>query len=293
MYRKVFAIVLFLGMLAFTESRAQMQQELLQDQASPELFTQDSLPVTKKRTAKVEHAEPLFIDLIRDLGARKGEKEWNVGMGMTDRLRHDSYGFLVEYEWAVLDRLGLEIEVPATVYRTNRLMEDDAPRPSNRIESLKLASQYTFMVSEKWQTSLAIGGITEFELKDPRQLHMQRPLQGILYNPFFVAAKRWGGHFHSLVYTGPRFISHFGHKPVDYFYDLNTSVHYMIPGTDNFIGLEINKLQHKGHIETVIRPQMRVSLSETLILGIVPGIPVTKESERLSAFMRLIYEPHF
>ncbi|MGA1278641.1 MAG: hypothetical protein ACO30P_09510, partial [Candidatus Kapaibacteriota bacterium] len=25
---------------------------------------------------KVLHAEPLFIDLIRDLGARKGEKEW-------------------------------------------------------------------------------------------------------------------------------------------------------------------------------------------------------------------------
>ncbi len=33
---------------------------------------------------KVLHAEPLFIDLIRDLGARKGEREWNIGFGMTD-----------------------------------------------------------------------------------------------------------------------------------------------------------------------------------------------------------------
>ena len=33
---------------------------------------------------KVLHAEPLYIDLIRDLGARKGEREWNIGLGMTD-----------------------------------------------------------------------------------------------------------------------------------------------------------------------------------------------------------------
>jgi hypothetical protein len=37
---------------------------------------------------KVLHAEPLYIDLIRDLGARKGEKEWNVGMGLTDNDNH-------------------------------------------------------------------------------------------------------------------------------------------------------------------------------------------------------------
>lgn len=36
---------------------------------------------------KLLHAEPLFIDLIRDLGARKGEKEWNFGLGLTDNLQ--------------------------------------------------------------------------------------------------------------------------------------------------------------------------------------------------------------
>ncbi|WP_236648855.1 hypothetical protein [Spirosoma sp. 209] len=39
---------------------------------------------------KVLHAEPLFIDLIRDLGARKGEREWNVGLGLTDNFRYDT-----------------------------------------------------------------------------------------------------------------------------------------------------------------------------------------------------------
>lgn len=45
---------------------------------------------------KIEHAEPLYIDLIRDLGARRGEKEWNVGMGLTDKLNVDEYELLVE-----------------------------------------------------------------------------------------------------------------------------------------------------------------------------------------------------
>ncbi|SMB98017.1 hypothetical protein SAMN00120144_3514 [Hymenobacter roseosalivarius DSM 11622] len=68
---------------------------------------------------KVLHAEPLYIDLIRDLGARKGEKEWNVGLGLTDNLRYDSYQLLVEYEWAPINRLGLEVEVPLTFYSGN------------------------------------------------------------------------------------------------------------------------------------------------------------------------------
>ena len=33
---------------------------------------------------KLHHAEPLYIDLMRDLGARKGEREWNVAMGVTE-----------------------------------------------------------------------------------------------------------------------------------------------------------------------------------------------------------------
>ncbi len=77
---------------------------------------QDSLYIQQvenhKEPIKVLHAEPLFIDLIRDLGARKGEKEWNVGLGLTDNLKFDSYEALVEYEWAPIDRLGFEVELP-------------------------------------------------------------------------------------------------------------------------------------------------------------------------------------
>lgn len=95
--------------------------------------------------AKVLHAEPLYIDLIRDLGARKGEKEWNIGVGMTDNLQYDAYEALIEYEWAPVDRIGLEVELPFTFYTplngTSRELV-----PSNQLNSLKVAGQWSFLV---------------------------------------------------------------------------------------------------------------------------------------------------
>ena len=247
---------------------------------------------TTKKPLKLVHAEPLYIDLIRDLGAHKGEKEWNIGGGLTDNLGYDQYEFLVEYEWAPIDRLGLEIEVPVTMYsRNNKDRNPELNRPSDRIESLKLAAQYTFLVSGRLQTSLAVGGITEFELADLDRIGKDDLFHGILLNPFFVAAKRWGSNFHSLVYTGPRIFRPFGHGEAKTDYEVNMSVHYMIPGTRNFIGMEVNKQFTDEGFDMVLRPQMRVTINDGLMIGIVPGIPVSKEKERLSSFVRLIYEP--
>jgi hypothetical protein len=155
---------------------------------------------------KVLHAEPLYIDLIRDLGARKGEKEWNVGLGLTDNQSFDEYLALVEYEWAPIDRLGLEVELPFSFYYP---VNGNQTAPNNRLNSLKLAAQYTFLVSEKANTSLALGYIHEFELTDFNSYNSDRFVTGNVYNPFFVGAKRWGNNFHTLVYTGPMFFHHF------------------------------------------------------------------------------------
>ncbi len=264
-----------------------------QGTSGPEKQKLDSIYIyeveERQEPVKILHAEPLYIDLIRDLGARKGEKEWNVGFGLTDRLNFDSYEALVEYEWAPIDRLGLEIEVPFTFYtRSNGRATNSVP--SNRIESLKLAFQYTFMVSEKLNTSLAVGYINEIEFTDLDRIG-DRLLQGNVYNPFFVAAKRWGNNFHTLIYTGPMVTTHFGHSGSEFSYELNTNFHYMIPGTRNFIGLEINKQFHSHDFDMVLRPQMRLDISENLMVGIVTGIPMYRENERFSSFLRLIYEP--
>lgn len=242
-----------------------------------------------KEPDKVLHAEPLYIDLIRDLGARKGEKEWNIGLGLTDNLEFDSYEALIEYEWAPIDRLGLEVELPFTFYTAS----DGAEKisiPNNRLNSMKVATQWSFFVNERMATSMAIGYINEFELSDFG--NFGKPLiKGNVYNPFLVVAKRWGTNFHSLIYTGPQIEHDFSTDQIHSQYDINTSFHYMISGTRNFLGVEFNKVIHQGDFDMVIRPQMRLGIVDNLMIGIVAGIPISKENERLSSFVRLIWEP--
>lgn len=241
---------------------------------------------------KVLHAEPLYIDLIRDLGARKGEKEWNVGMGMTDKRNFDEYELLVEYEWAPIDRLGFEIEVPVTLFSKRTDLPADITQPANRIESLKLATQWSFLVSEKTKSTLALGYIHEFEFVDLNRIGRNDLFKGNIFNPFFIAAKRWGRNYHTLIYTGPRIEKEFNHRS-EFSYEIHTNFHYMIAGTRNFIGIEVNKEIHNGKMEAVMRPQMRVGLAENLMIGIVTGIPINRAQEGLSSFIRVIYEPGF
>jgi hypothetical protein len=257
----------------------------------------DSLYIAEVENAsgerpKLLHAEPLYIDLIRDLGARKGEKEWNLGAGITDNLGFDTYELLVEYEWAPIDRLGLEIEIPFLFHGEHRngSATGEVPRPANRMESLKLAAQWTFLVSERASTSMALGYLNEFELSDFD--HFGSPLiTGNLFNPFLVAAKRWGTNFHTLLYTGPRILQHFDNSGISSQMDINANVHYMITGTRNFVGIESNMSVTKGDFDMTMRPQMRVGIAENFLVGIVAGIPIARESERFSMFMRLIWEP--
>ncbi|MDR7208906.1 HAEPLYID family protein [Flavobacterium piscis] len=253
--------------------------------------TLDSLYIQEveniKRPVKILHAEPLYIDLIRDLGARKGEKEWNVGFGLTDKNNYDEYLTLIEYEWAPIDRLGLEVELPFTIYPSNK----NSDVPGSKLNGLKLAAQYSFFVSEKLKTSMAIGYIHEFELTAFNQYGNSKLFTGNIYNPFFVIAKRWGNNFHTLLYTGPAIKHHFEDNSTSASWQINTNFHYMIPGTKNFIGVEFNKDLHKEDFDMIIRPQMRVGIAENLLVGIVTGIPISRENERFSTFLRLIYEP--
>lgn len=243
----------------------------------------------RSERVKVLHAEPLYIDLIRDLGARKGEREWNLGIGLTDNLRFDTYQALLEYEWAPVDRLGFEIEVPITLIAPYRNAKDDTV-PSSRIESLKSAVQWSFFVSEALKTTLAAGFINELEFSDLKEFG--NPLfKGNVYNPFLVAAKRWGNKYHTLIYTGPRFEQEFKSKSWHSAYDLNTSFHYMISGTRNFIGVEINKTWLNKEFDAVVRPQMRVGIAPNFLIGILGGVPINRENQRFSMFTRLIWEP--
>ncbi len=275
-------LALLLAVAYSTSARAQISNA---EQDSLYIFQIEQ----KKSPTKVLHAEPLYIDLIRDLGARKGEKEWNLGLGLNDQLEFDSYEALVEYEWAPVDRLGLEIEVPFTFYSPIKETHRDSI-PSNRINSLKLAGQWSFFVNDRISTSMAVGYINEFELSDFR--NFGKPLiRANIYNPFLIVAKRWGTNWHSLIYTGPIVEQDFETNQFRRTYEVNTNFHYMISGTRNFIGLEVNKIIDQGQWTATLRPQMRIGIADNLLVGIVAGIPINRERERLSSFVRLIWEP--
>jgi hypothetical protein len=243
----------------------------------------------QKTPAKILHAEPLYIDLIRDLGARKGEKEWNFGLGLSDNLEFDSYEALIEYEWAPIDRLGLEVELPFTVYSGTSFSNNQNILNSG-LNSIKLAAQYTYYVDEERSISAAIGYIHEFELA--YALNQSNTLfRGNRFNPFAVIAKRWGNNFHSLIYAGPAIEQTFRNNQWKSSIEINSNLHYMITGTRNFIGIEVNKSIDQGHWKTTLRPQMRLGIAENLLIGIVTAIPLSRESERLGTFARIIWEP--
>lgn len=289
--KKILLLALFgLGSLC---AYAQDETDTLkiQRQILDSLFIDEVEKPEISKKPKVLHAEPLYIDLIRDLGARKGEKEWNVGFGMQDMRRYDEFQALIEYEWAPIDRLGLEVELPVSLY-SFRNGNPEGVIPANKLESLKLAAQYTFLVSEKTNTSMAFGYIHEFELVDFKQLGKVDAFKGNIFNPFIVAAKRWGSNYHTLLYTGPKIEKAYGQK-ADIGFEINYNLHYMVSGTRNFIGVEVNQEIHSGRSIATLRPQMRVGLAENLMIGIVSAIPIAQPDAGLGSFVRIIYEPGF
>lgn len=248
---------------------------------STNLKAQDRLP-------KVHHAEPLYIDLIRDLGARKGEKEWNIGFGINDHVSYDNYMFLVEYEFAVLDRLGLEFEINFDFFSDQP--DSSVPQPANRFEGFQVATQWSFYVSEEKRLSMALGYLNLLEFSDFDD--WGDPLiSGNVYNPFFITAKNWGNNWHTLIYTGPQFRQHFDENHWETEFDINTNIHYTLPHTNNFVGIEVNKTILEHDFEMTLRPQMRLNIAEDFMLGVVGGIPIDHPEERLSLFTRLIWEP--
>lgn len=98
-------------------------------------------------------------------------------------------------------------------------------------------------------------------------------------------------HAQNFIYKAFKIISYSNIKFLYINHQVNTNFHYMIHGTRNFIGIEINQVFEKNKMNTVLRPQMRVGLVDNLLIGIVGGIPISKSYERLSSFIRIIYEP--
>lgn len=253
--------------------------------ASSGAFAQsDNKPV------KISHAEPLYIDLIRDLGARKGEKEINVGWIMEDQNTFITQSGFAEFEFSPVNRLGLEVEVPFRFSHTIRPDHTDEIIPKDKVEGVKMAAQYTFLVSPKNQLSAALGSIYEINLHSYATFRKTRSLvKGNTFNPFLIVAKKWGA-VNTLLYTGPSYYQQFNSEVREFNYQVNLSMHYVLPSS-NFIGVELNHETSGKQKITVIHPQIKVKIASGLAIGFATGIPVNVKTQSLSFLTRLIYEP--
>jgi hypothetical protein len=244
----------------------------------------------KKIPAKIRHAEPLYMDLIRDLGARKGEKEWNVGYGIEGNRDYTVNNAFVEYEFSPVNRLGLEVEVPFSFY-SHSTHDADAVLPRNRIEGLKIAAQYTFLVKPEHQLSMAAGYMHEFRAHSFYSINRGRGmLKGNSVSPFLIIAKKMGQRINTMIYTGPEWEITPGEGKSELFYQLNVSGHYVLP-SGNFVGIEMNDEFGVGSNQMVLRPQVKLTMSSNLALGLVTGIPVSFENKGMSFLARVIFEP--
>jgi hypothetical protein len=239
------------------------------------------------KPGKVSHAEPLYADLVRDLGARKGEKEFNIGSDFSAATHYNKSTFLAEYEFAPVDRLGLEAEADFSLFHR---ISPDEHIPANKLECVRLSAQYSFLVAEKRHTTLAVGYTQIFRFASFTNNEKNSVVTGTAYAPFFIAAKRWGGNFHTLIYVCTLIEHEFAARSALPNWQLNTSLHYMIPKTKNFIGVELNAENRQGKPELTIRPQVKIQLSKNLATGLVCGFPVAQKEAHTSSFIRMIYE---
>ena len=281
---------LFCTLLLFTLSPKAYSQSKRVERAKKSL--KDSLYISetedKPGPPKVLHAEPLFNDLARDLGARKGEQEINMTLGLSDHLKYNTYETSIQYAFAPINRLGIEVKVPFTFNVRAKGVTDSVPGSH---DDFNFSLQWTCFVSEKLKTSMALGYTNKTIFADFNRYRSDLFVHSNQYNPFFIIAKRWGKNFHTMVYTGPTFEQDFRNGQWDFSYQINTSFHYMIPGTRHFVGIELNKDIVDKQFEMVVRPQLRVEITKNFLVGIAAGVPVNIDDERFSAFVRLVYEP--
>jgi len=261
-----------------------------QDRFSNRLNDIDS--ATQSLPDKVSHAEPLYVDLMRDLGARKGEKEINAGFGMGEHKNYKDYVGFVEYEWAPLNRLGLEIQADYSFPHAKPSARGLGLTPAGAIESIQLAGQYTFLVDKAHQTSMAVGYIHQFKLNSLSAWRQdKRGITGMAMTPILIAATKVG-QLNMLLYSGPVFDDNFIQKSTTFGGTINTSFLYVLPDQKNFIGFENNMDFDEREFHYFIRPQMKLTLAEDLAIGFVVGFPITGQEDLSTDFTtRIIWEP--
>lgn len=191
--------------------------------------------------------EPMVFDLVRGLGARKGEVEANVLAGVPVSDAGDRpVAWAPEVEWAFVDGMAIEFELP---------FED------GDLEAYKAAAQFTIGVGAKKKFIHGVQVIAEsYDGKDRRE-----------YSALYIPAVRFGKVWSGLAMIGLRADTGRDAEHDDSLLLFNPSV-YADLGLRSTVGLEVNvESEFGGDTSTRVVPQIHWEFVDAFMLQAGPA----------------------
>ena len=276
-------------------------------------FCQETKSSESQEQTELKHYMPLYLDIPAEMNVKKGFKEANIGFGYADFKGFKGQRVLVEYDFAPIDKLGFEIELPFIfVQEKNNISTDevlDVEEIDESVESghageegggaesgnaIRIGFHYALYSSAKAKTSIGVGYFNELEFT-PFKNFGDPLFEANIYNPFIAIAKIFGERFHTMIYTGTATKQHFENNTTETSIRFNTILSYRFgkANKDSFFAIESNQnWANSQNGQMILRPQAQIQLNEQWKIGLVAAIPIATANDlNGSGFMRLIYSP--
>jgi len=203
--------------------------------------------------------EPMVYDLVRPLGAAKGELEINSLIRLDENFEYSP-----ELEYMIGDGLGLEIELPIK---------------NNELESFKIAAQKTFGTNFDNHYIHGMQSLFRYDLNEQRQT----------YDNLYIAGYRFNRRISDMLMKGLRLSKDDDKLTVSGI--LNNTLFYQ---TDKFtLGLEANYVygnSARGNY-FLLMPQIHLPVSKKVSLQLGTGVQRSDDSSLSSTTAaRIIFE---
>jgi hypothetical protein len=214
--------------------------------------------------------EPMVFDLVRGLGAHRGELEINaLGRPPLNRFSDRAIEWAPEVELAVHDGVGLELELPFS---------------NGHLEALKFAGQVTLSGLMRRRFLHGVQGIVEKELDR----------DGVELSLLYIPVVRFSDTFSALSMIGGRALVGGGEEGRGETLLVNTTF-YAEPNRETAFGLEFNLAVPRGGGATLlVMPQVEHEFDHHWTVQAGAGVELGGgEDARLTGALRLVWATAF
>jgi hypothetical protein len=196
--------------------------------------------------------EPMVFDLVRGLGARRGELEVNVLNLASIPSGNREYEWAPEIEYAIFDGFAVEYEIPVE---------------ETKVLGHKFAAQYTFGTAFDDAFIHGVQGIAFFNTRSGEFTPTILYVAGVRFDPTWSLLGMFGGSVGSQTFP-------FGEEPPATGTDLITNVSLFANATEHVVfGVETNySRQLRGPAEILVIPQVHLELTRRLRLQFGYGL---------------------